>query len=142
MIRCIFLSLLFASARASSNVPLETISVAQIRPGMKGYGLTGAVVDGNKVEDLRRTVESAADIVRDERHPFMVECMTTRLSRHKLGQGDVRSKEELAVLALRDPLLAEAKRLDLSPEQIAREAEAALDQVQRAISAALAVPIA
>ena len=34
----------------------------------------------------------------------MLECDTTRLGRHKQGQGDLRSKDEIACLAERDPL--------------------------------------
>ena len=46
----------------------------------------------------------AAAYVRRESRPFLLECETTRLGKHKQGQGDLRTKEEIATLAERDPL--------------------------------------
>ena len=107
---------------------------------MKGYGLTGAMVDGNRVEEIRRCAESAAEIVREEHRPFMLEFMTTRLGKHKQGQGDIRSKEELAELAKRDPLLYEEHRLQIDPGLKAQLLAEAESQVRVAIDAAGLVP--
>ena len=103
---------------------------------MRGYGLTGAVVDGNRVDGVMAAAQGAAQIVREEGRPFMLECMTTRLGKHKQGQGDIRSKEELAELAKRDPLLYEEGRLELGADRIQQLREEALRGVREAIEAA------
>lgn len=71
---------------------------------MKGYGLQGMYVDGNDVQGVHQATKYALTRIREEMRPFMLECNTTRLGRHKQGQGDLRSKEEVAKLAERDPL--------------------------------------
>lgn len=68
------------------------------------YGIDTLGVDGNDVYGVYRTISEAAEYVREKRRPIFVECDTTRLCWHKQGQRDVRSPEELAHLARRDPL--------------------------------------
>lgn len=69
-----------------------------------GYGIHYAQVDGNDVEAVLRFAKDAVAYVRTNSRPFLLDCDTIRLGRHKQGQGDIRSKEEMAELALRDPL--------------------------------------
>ena len=107
---------------------------------MRGYGLTGAVVDGNRVDGVMAAAQGAAQIVREEGRCFMLECMTTRLSKHKQGQGDIRTAEELAELAKRDPLLYEEHRLGIDPERKAQLLAEAESQVRVAIDAAQLAP--
>lgn len=78
--------------------------VSWVRESLGGYGIQSDIVDGNEVEEVHLAAEDAVEWVRTERRPFMLECDTTRLGRHKQGQGDLRTKEELARLAERDPL--------------------------------------
>ena len=68
------------------------------------YGIESALVDGNDVELVMAAAERIVDWVRREQRPYLLECDTTRLGRHKQGMGDLRSKEEMALLAERDPL--------------------------------------
>lgn len=68
------------------------------------YNLARSTVDGNDVEAVRDTATRAVDYVRRRSQPFLLVCDTTRLGRHKQGQGDLRSPEEKVELALRDPL--------------------------------------
>lgn len=82
----------------------------------KGYGIGAARVNGNHVDEVISVVNDASEIVRRDSRPFLLEFFTTRLSKHKQGQGDIRSKEELAQLAKRDPLLYEERRLGISSE--------------------------
>lgn len=97
-----------------------------------GYGIVRALVDGNDVEQVMSTALRAAHYVRTESKPFLLECDTTRLGKHKQGMGDLRSKEELAALAERDPL----RRVEVTPERRAQLAE----QIERAITMAMADP--
>jgi len=78
--------------------------VVNIRRRMLGYGLTSFMVDGNNVNEVHEWAKEALDLVRKEQRPILLECDTTRLGRHKQGQGDLRGKEEMAELAQRDPL--------------------------------------
>ena len=77
-----------------------------------GYGVESAFVDGNDLELVMAAAEHALSYVRREQRPFLLECDTTRLGRHKQGMGDLRSKEEMARLAERDPL----RRFTVEPE--------------------------
>mgnify|MGYP001579781398 CR=1 FL=1 len=95
-----------------------------------GYGIKSAIVDGNDVEAVLDAAKYAVSYIRHHSVPFMLECDTTRLGKHKQGQGDMRSAEEMAELALRDPL----RNVDRS---LYRDAE---EQVARAIEAAMRSP--
>ena len=68
----------------------------------------------------RLTVE----YVRSQSRPFLLECDTIRLGKHKQGQGDMRTKEEKQELALRDPLRGIA-----IPPQLEREVEELVERV-------------
>lgn len=83
------------------NIYLPTSSVME---RADGYGINAAQVDGNDVEMVMEVAGRAIAYVRQEQRPFLLDCDTTRLGRHKQGMGDLRSKEEMAALALRDPL--------------------------------------
>ncbi len=63
-----------------------------------------AAVDGTDVEAVWKAAKEAVKYVREQSKPFLLECDTIRLGKHKQGQGDMRTKEEKAALALRDPL--------------------------------------
>ena len=91
------------------------VSIAQ---QMDGYGIPSVYVDGNNADNLFKVASSVVRVIRDRQRPMMLECDTTRLGRHKQGQGDLRSQDEIAELAKRDPLK------DVVPEERERiEAE-------------------
>ena len=71
----------------------------------KGYGIKSYWVDGNDIAWVADAAREAAGYVRRNSKPFLLDCATTRLGRHKQGQGDLRSVAEKDALALRDPLL-------------------------------------
>jgi pyruvate dehydrogenase E1 component alpha subunit len=108
-------------------------SGTSIRALAAGYGIKTISVDGNQVDQVSFSATEVAKWVRRESRPYLLECDTTRLGRHKQGQGDIRSKEEIAELTKRDPLLYEARRLGLSQEQVEQARTQALQQVQAAI---------
>ena len=102
----------------------------------RGFAIPGHSVDGNRVDLIQEAVNLAADWIRHSPRPYLLECMTTRLSKHKQGQGDIRPPEELAELALRDPLLQEERRLGLSQTQVEEVRAEAESMVSEAIQAA------
>ena len=81
-------------------------------------------VDGNRADRVIDATIYSVNSIRHNHWPFYLECDTTRLGKHKQGQGDIRTKEEIAELAKRDPLL----RIDLSDAR-RREIEAEVDDV-------------
>jgi pyruvate dehydrogenase E1 component alpha subunit len=70
----------------------------------ESFCVDSQTIDGNQISDVYEAAKKAAEYVRHHQRPFFLNCLTTRLGRHKQGQGDLRSKEEMAELALRDPL--------------------------------------
>ena len=89
-----------------------------------GYAMHSARVDGNDVEAVRLAAKNCLQYVRTNQRPVFLECRTTRLGRHKQGQGDLRSKEEVAMLSERDPLR------DVTPEEH-REVEVRVVEIIR-----------
>ena len=104
------------------------------------YGVDSRQINGNLVADVRESASDAAEYVRRESRPYLLECMTTRLSKHKQGQGDIRTPEEIAELAKRDPLLYEERRLGIDAELKEQLLAAAQKEVLAAINAAKAAP--
>ena len=92
-----------------------------------GYALHPDRVDGNDVEAVYRAATKALDYIRKNQRPVFLECHTTRLGRHKQGQGDLRSKEEIAELAKRDPL--RDVRLE-ARESIEAQVKAIIERIQ------------
>ena len=107
-----------------------------IRALAQGHGVDATWVDGNHVDDVARAVQWTSEKVRKTSQPHLLEMDTTRLSKHKQGQGDIRSKEELAELAKRDPLLYEERRLGIDTEVKAQLLADAQAMVSEAIQAA------
>jgi len=120
-----------------SPVYLPTKTVAE---RASAYGIRAVTIDGNRVDEVFRVAKEASAYVREESQPFMVECNTTRISRHKQGQGDLRTKEEIADLAKRDPLLYEEKRLGLGLQEKASLLAATRALVQEVVTKVRAAP--
>mgnify|MGYP001604634263 CR=1 FL=1 len=115
--------------------------VPHVEDRASAYGVRHSRVDGNDVQWVFNAVQEASDYVRLESRPYLLECICTRLSRHKQGQGDIRTKEEIAELAKRDPLLYEESRLAIGPELKAQLLAAAQRDVRLAIDAASLAPL-
>lgn len=89
---------------AGNVTPAYYQPVEHIIQRASGYGIESAWVDGTDVAAVLQAAESAVAYTRRESAPFLLECDTVRLGRHKQGQGDIRSKEEKEMLWRRDPL--------------------------------------
>lgn len=70
----------------------------------RAYGIPVKTVDGNSLDEIHYGATWHLDYIRHSSKPALLECVTARLGKHKQGMGDLRSKEEMAELALRDPL--------------------------------------
>ena len=91
--------------------PEHYLPVKNVADRMKAYGLRSLYVDGNDVEAVYQAARAGVSQARVLGQPFMLECDTTRLGRHKQGQGDLRGKDEIARLAERDPLKGVSQEL-------------------------------
>ena len=103
----------------------------------RSYGIGASRTDGNRVNNVMDVASITVDRVRTTGRPYLLECMTTRLGKHKQGQGDIRSKEELAELSKRDPLLQEEQRLRISPEVKEQLYIEAREEVRKALEFAV-----
>ena len=71
-----------------------------------GYGIRTNVCDGSDVLAVWDAAQTAIDVVRRHRSPFLLECLVQRINRHKVPRmPDVRSPEVKRQARMRDPLL-------------------------------------
>lgn len=96
---------------------------------ISGYGIRRLVVDGNNLEEVIKGAEHARKIIRQGGGPYLLECMTERLCWHKQGQRDIRSKEELAALATREPLARLELQHPIDKERMLAEINSQLDNI-------------
>lgn len=105
------------NVRAKDYLPVPLLKRAA------AYGIEADYIEGNDLDQVLRYGREAVDYVRTNSRPFFLGCRTARLGRHKQGMGDLRSKEELAMLALDDPLRAiqmtEERRGEIQAEVLA-----------------------
>ena len=88
------------NVRPEHYIPTQTVRERAI-----AYGVQARAVDGNNLEAVQDMARECIAYVREQRRPLFLECRTARLGRHKQGMGDLRSKDEMAELAKRDPML-------------------------------------
>jgi acetoin:2,6-dichlorophenolindophenol oxidoreductase subunit alpha len=105
------------NGRAGNVTKDHYLPVPTVSGRMSGYGIPAKTIDGNDVEWVRKQTELRREEVR-EYGPFLLECLTERGSPHKIGQGDLRSKEEMARVAALDPLPREEARLMLTDVEV------------------------
>lgn len=89
---------------AGNITPEYYLPTKTVKDRMAAYGIEGLYIDGNDVQHVRSWASMAAHRVRETGRPYLLECDTQRLCKHKQGQGDVRTKEQMAELSKRDPL--------------------------------------
>jgi TPP-dependent pyruvate/acetoin dehydrogenase alpha subunit len=102
---------LAGNIRKEYYLPTETIAER-----MAAYWIKALTIDGNDVEQVVRWADAEIQWVRRYSEPVLVEMNTTRLCWHKQGQKDMRSPEEIAKLAERDPLLIAERRIAVTQE--------------------------
>mgnify|MGYP001608533251 CR=1 FL=1 len=118
--------------------PDRYMPVGSVAERAAGYGVRAAQVDGNRLDEVLAAATAAAEYVRRESVPFLLECDTTRFSWHKLGQRDTRRPEEMAELYKRDPVPHTAALLGYGPEKQAAVLAAATATVLAVVARARA----
>ena len=118
---------LAGNIRKEYYLPTETVAER-----MKAYGIKSYSMDGNEVETVYWTTKHIVeDEIRPNSLPYLIDFNTTRLCWHKQGQKDIRSPEEIAKLAERDPLLLVENRLEVTEtkQQIWQNIEKLIDAI-------------
>ncbi|MBI3944357.1 MAG: thiamine pyrophosphate-dependent dehydrogenase E1 component subunit alpha [Armatimonadetes bacterium] len=104
-----------------------------------GYGVPGALVDGNDIFAVRAAASEAAARARCGEGPTLIECRTYRLLGHSRGDRRVyRTREEEAEWRARDPIPRLRDALLRSGEVTALEAERIREEVELEIRDAVA----
>jgi pyruvate dehydrogenase E1 component alpha subunit len=109
------------------------------------YGLTSNAVDGMDILAVETSARQAADFVRTERKPFLLELRTYRFRAHSMSDPDLyRTKEEIAEWKKRDPITLYERQLKdwgLLSEADRAGIEAAVgDEIEDAVRFAEASP--
>ncbi|HEV2139033.1 MAG TPA: thiamine pyrophosphate-dependent dehydrogenase E1 component subunit alpha [Nitrososphaerales archaeon] len=113
---------------------------AGIEDRFSAFGIDSVRIDGNKIDEVIRHANEAADTIRTSSRPFGLICDTTRLLMHKIGQGDVRTPEQIAQLARRDPIVYLERKLGISESQKMEAENVAQSSVNKAIDSAHKAP--
>lgn len=118
---------LAGNVRADHYLPTRTVSHRA-----QGYGIQAACVDGNDIKRVTALAQEGITYIRHHSKPFLLECETARLGRHKQGMGDIRTKTEMEALMAHDPI----RKISLDASIMASLKK----QVDDAVAFALASP--
>jgi 2-oxoisovalerate dehydrogenase E1 component alpha subunit len=88
------------------SLPTERqTKAARLSDRALGYGMRGSTVDGNDALAVHTAASEAADYVRAQSAPYLLECTTYRLAPHTTADDDKRYRQQLpADGPTRDPL--------------------------------------
>jgi 2-oxoisovalerate dehydrogenase E1 component alpha subunit len=101
----------------------------------RAFGMEAATIDGNDPENAYRGIKQAMDYVRQERKPFLLEAMVSRLYGHSSSSGANFVSEEADCLARFEATLAERgvltrQHMDALRERYTQEMLDALKKVR------------
>jgi pyruvate dehydrogenase E1 component alpha subunit len=117
----------------------RALSQTDLTAKARTYGMAAESVDGMDVVAVERAARHAADVVRDGRGPFFLECRTYRFRAHSMFDAELyRDKAEVDDWKRRDPILLLRSQLD-AMQLLDEAALAALEiEVQEEIARAVA----
>lgn len=123
---------------ASTQVS-KVMKITDIAARAAGYGIPGAVADGNDVTAVYRTVKEAVERARSGQGPTLIECKTYRHGGHSRSDAcHYRPKGEKEEWLKKDPVLRMKKGLKemkLLTEEMAGEIE---EKIEEELDAAVA----
>lgn len=96
--------------RIAQSTPVERNLAGDLSARPRAFGISTQEVDSNDILDILPQMQESFDAIRAGRGPRCVIVHTVRLGPHSKGD-DVRSKEEMARLRERDPILLCRRRL-------------------------------
>ncbi len=122
----------------------EHSHVKYVRRFAEPYDMAASTIDGNDVVAVQAAAAEAIGQVRAGNGPYLLECMTYRLSGHFVGDAQhYRSKEELAAMRDQDPigrLRRHLSREGVAEAELQAITERARQEVAQAVEQARAAP--
>lgn len=121
----------------ASTTPYRTsTSVENISDRAVGYGMPGAIVDGNDVFEVYKTVKLAVERARQGDGPTLIEAKTYRIKGHFVGDPELyRTKEEVQrIFEETDPIKKFEKKVIKESLLTKKEMEDMRKTVERAIN--------
>jgi acetoin:2,6-dichlorophenolindophenol oxidoreductase subunit alpha len=130
---------------AISTPAAASTRIANIADRAAGYGIPGAVVDGNDVLGVRAVTTEAVARARAGDGPTLIEAKSYRVMPHSAAtKTDLRPVEELDAWRARDPILRFSRHLaeehGVDPARLEQTEEQARRDVEEAVEFALASP--
>jgi TPP-dependent pyruvate/acetoin dehydrogenase alpha subunit len=115
----------------------DAVPIEDIASRAAGYGIPGAVVDGQDVVAVHEAVQAAVARARKGEGPSLIECKTYRYGEHCQGLDAERTQEEIAAWKARDPIkllgdsllqrkVVDAARLEEMDREIIKELQEAM----------------
>ena len=122
----------------------EHSNVVNVSAFAAPYQMAAATIDGNDLLAVHAAAGDAIARLRRGNGPYLLECMTYRMSGHYVGDAQhYRSKDDLAAAREKCPIERLKKHLlasGMAAEDLDRIAEEARHEVQRAVDEAQASP--
>jgi 2-oxoisovalerate dehydrogenase E1 component len=88
-----------------STLPSEQYACKQLADRGVGYGIDSAVIDGNNILEVYTTIKRAAEQMRKDPKPFLLECNTFRMRGHEEASGTKYVPQEMMdAWAKKDPI--------------------------------------
>ncbi len=116
----------------------RSMSVKDVATRAVGYNMPGVVVDGNSIADVAEAVDDAIARARRGEGPSLVECKTYRTKGHsRSDRNRYRTKEEIEMWKMRDPIPAFVKELIDNGVLSKAETEAVDAETTQEIAAAI-----
>jgi pyruvate dehydrogenase E1 component alpha subunit len=125
---------------AAQTAAAATHALSDVAARAAGYGIPGAVVDGNDIFAVYQAANAAVDRARAGGGPSLIECKTYRWRAHteRKGQADPRDPSEVEAWRAKDPIARLERRLREQGELD----DAALRGIEDEIGAALEAAVA
>jgi len=83
----------------------RSMAVENVADRAASYRMPGAIVDGNRIEDVSEAVMEATTRARSGKGPTLIECKTYRIRGHsKSDRNRYRTKEEIEAWQAKDPI--------------------------------------
>src|SRR5689334_24643700 len=125
---------------AAQTAAAATHALSDVAARAAGYGIPGAVVDGNDICAVYQAANRAVDRARSGAGPSLIECKTYRWRAHteRPGQPDTRDPAERDMWQRRDPIA----QLERQLREQGHLDDSGLETMEREIMAALEAAVA
>lgn len=126
---------------AMSMAITKAINVEKISDRACAYGIPSVTVDGNDVIAVHRSIQEAAQYVRNGNGPYLVEAQTYRWKGHsKSDKQAYRTRDEVKAWMTKDPISRFAQVIGLNQDELDLHRSKAREAIKKAVAFAEASP--